>query len=1055
MKKRSIIKSQFTIWLFFFFALFSQILSAQNVKEIVVTGIVIDSNGDPLIGANVMVLGSKSGTMTDVSGKFKLNSNNNATLKVSYIGFETAVININNKTSLKIVLKQNTQTVDEVVVIGYGTQRKKDLTGSVAQADMSDLIKAPVATLSDALAGRLAGVVISSNDGQPGQEANIVIRGAGSLTSSTAPLYVVDGFPIDGFNIASLSMENIENVNVLKDASSIAIYGAKGANGVIVITTKKGFVGAPKISFSLKQGYQTMGKFYEMMNPYEYVKFQNEVNPTYMQASFLKGRTLDFYKDIKGVDWAREILSKNPNNGIYDVSLSGGTDKTKFYAAASLFNQVGIIDNSGASGYRLNFSLDQYFNSKTKIGISINLSQNNSNGSLLATMGGSTTRAYTLYRTLAFKPIDQNVSSDFINQVLEQNATSNQNYYLNPVIGNRNEKNLSRNTGTSINSYLEYKPIQDLILRISGSLRNGGTRSTTFNNALTYSGFPTNGNVTGINGSINNSLYDSWSTENTLTYNKTISKDHFLNAMVGGSYQENSNFNFGQRSIQILDESSGIYGLGSGTPTQSTSGGSGNKSMSFFGRVNYTLFSNYLFTFTYRADGSSKFAPENRWGYFPSGAFAWKLGEEKFIKKIESISNLKLRTSYGLIGNSNVGDYDYISQMSTSSGNAYAFNNVITLGANVNSLGNYNLRWEKTKEFDVGFDLGLFKNRIEFIADYYDKRTTDLLLYAQIPTSSGYDNVRLNIGAMQNSGFEFTLKTVNVKNKNFQWISNFNISFNQNKVLGLSDNQTQRFDGSGLGGKEASVSLYITKVGMPAGMFTGLIFDGIYQYSDFNETAKGVYVLKPELPTNGNPRYGANRVQPGSIKYKDLNNDGTITDADMAVLGSPRPIHTGGFTNSFSYNSTFGRISLDVFMQWCYGNKIFNANKLYFEGVDWGSNQFASYVNRWSPTNPSNTMQSGTGYTLTSRLSSQDLEDGSFLRVKTLSIGYDFPEKMMKRLKISNLNINFAAQNLFTFTNYSGLDPEVSRNNSALTGGMDFSAYPMAKIYTLGLRLTL
>jgi TonB-linked SusC/RagA family outer membrane protein len=553
---------------------------------------------------------------------------------------------------------------------------------------------------------------------------------------------------------------------------------------------------------------------------------------------------------------------------------------------------------------------------------------------------------------------------------------------------------------------------------------------------------------TGPYGSVTNVENNNYLNENTLNYRKAF-KRHQLDILGGITLQEQDQTTNGFTSGTLPNESLGISGLDEGTPSGVRSSISNNTLLSFLGRVNYNYNSTYYFTATYRADGSSKFAPANHWSYFPSGAVSWRITNEKFMKELPVISDAKLRASYGITGNNRVSDFPYLSTITLPTGNNYSFAGSYVSGASLASLGNKDLKWETTAQTDIGTDIELLRGRVALTVDYYDKRTSNLLLNAALPGSTGYISAFANIGKVKNSGWEFSLNTVNMKTGGFIWSSSFNISFNKSKVLELVDGQESLLSSvpwskNGYG----SAPAYIAKIGQPVSLMYGYVFDGLYQYSDFVKTAAGTYVLRDAVPNNGSAR---SAIQPGYIKYKDLNGDGVLDSKDQTIIGNPNPIHTGGFSNNFSYKG----FDLNVFFQWSYGNQIMNANRYTFEGeLAINRNQFASYANRWTPENQNMLIPAvrGNGPLV---YSSRVIEDGSYLRLKTAQLGYSLPNRLIKKMSIKSFRIYVSGQNLITWTGYSGLDPEVSAYNSALTPGFDYSAYPRARTITLGLNMTL
>src|SRR5690606_19697724 len=532
-----------------------------------------------------------------------------------------------------------------------------------------------------------------------------------------------------------------------------------------------------------------------------------------------------------------------------------------------------------------------------------------------------------------------------------------------------------------------------------------------------------------------------------LTYKMNINKDHRFVFLGGLSFQSAKSELFGYAVQQLPNENLGMYGLDEGIPYLSEASGGEYGLVSYFGRADYNYKSKYLFTATFRADGSSKFFPGNKWGYFPSAAFAWNMIEEDFLKYNSVISASKLRASFGVTGNNRIGNYEYYSNLALPISSSYSFNNSTPMqGIVISKMGNPDLKWESTEQLDLGYDIGLFKNRLEMTVDFYRKTTRDLLLNAEMPTATGYSRSYKNIGSIRNAGFEFSLYSVNIQKKDFNWSSSFNISFNRNKILELTRNQESMFSNMTVG--QNTAQLYVSRIGYPAGMFYGYIFDGIYQEEDFDNPSPGTYNLKTNIPDNGDQR---STIQPGQIKYKDITADGTINSGDMTVIGRGQPLHIGGFINDFNYKG----FNLSVFLQWSYGNEIFNANRMIFEGNYinmYNVNQYDSYNNRWTPENRSNEYFKVGGQGPAGYMSTRVLEDGSYLRLKTVSLSYSLPQEWIRSVYLNNLTVHASAQNLLTFTNYTGMDPETSVRHTVLTPGYDYSAYPQARTITFGIR---
>ncbi len=1018
------------------------------------SGVVYDNNGQGIIGVVVMVKDTKTATVTDVNGNFAFEvPQDSKELVFSVLGYKTEVVEIGQQAKFEIHLKEDIINIDEVVVIGYGTAKKDDYTGSVATVKVNDLVKAPVGSLTEALAGRMAGVSISSTDGQPGQSANVVIRGASSMTQSIAPLYVVDGIPIEDFDPSSISSEDIESLSVLKDASAIAIYGARAANGVVVIKSKQGKSGKAIIDFSAKIGLAQQTKSIEMMNTYEYVKYLSEFDiDRANRLYFNNGMTLEDYRNVESIDWQKEVRKQNPLTQMYDLSVYGGTKGTQYRISGSYYDQDGIIQNSGSSSLRARGNFRQQLFKDLTLTADITYSHNKNHGQLVSSSGtNTTTLTNLLYRVWGYRPYSPNGNLE--EEFIDDGLFDNNEFRINPVLSNSNEYRHKTRDDLRASLNLRYK-LKDFTFLVTGAVNSRSEATETFNNSKTIEGSPYNTrNTKGQWGTVGNFDRIILTNENTVSYNKKIYR-HSIDALAGLSFESGTAKSTSWTAINVPNEELGIAGISMGTPFSNSYSLGDYTMMSAFGRINYSFDSRYLFTATIRGDASSKFAPGHRWGLFPSGAFAWNIANEKFLKNVRWISNLKLRASYGLTGNNRIGNYDYIALMHTGISNYYSFGGQQPLyGVGLNKLSNPNLRWESTRQLDLGLEAAFFENRVKLEVDYYDKRTYDLLLNAQIPANSGYSYAMQNVGKIQNSGWEISLETINVSTTSFTWSSQFNISFNRNKVLQLNNDSQVRTDFPRFQTNYNSWPLYITEVGKPIGMFYALVWDGVYQYEDFIERSEGVYVLKTGVPDNG-----SGNVAPGDIKYKDINGDGTVNAHDSVVIGNPNPIHTGGFNNNFVYETKkAGVFSLNIFLQWSYGNDIFNANRLLFEGNGLGAaglNQYATYADRWTPENPSNTMFRTKGAGPQGYISDRTLEDGSYLRLKTLEFSYGFPTRLMRRAKVlRSVTINAAVQNLFTLTGYTGLDPEVSTLNNVLTPGFDFCAYPRAVVYTLGCRV--
>ena len=1025
---------------------------AQDTNPLkTITGQVLDSaTGQPLQGVVVNLSRLSSARATNEKGLYQVRARPKDTLVFSHIGYNTVKVLVLDQVRIDVQLNKREQELDDVVVIAYGKVRRSDLTGSVSRVNMEDVQKAPVPNIADALAGRVAGMQVASDDGQPGAESNIVIRGGNSITQSNAPLYVVDGFPMDDFSMASLNPDDVESINVLKDASATAIYGSRGANGVIIIETKKGKAGKPQVSYSAYYALQRQTKQVSVMSPYEFVKYQLEFEPEEATEMYLtrSNRTLEDYRQVAGIDWQRALFRTAPMHN-HNISVRGGTGNTKVAFSGNLINQDGVVISSGFRRYQGRLNVEQDINRKLKLDVKLNYSNDRNYGQINSEQASSNNSyaTYVMYRIWGYRPLSTNANlEDLLFDDDEEGSASL--LVMNPIISTNNEFRQQTRTYFTANLGIDYKLPWDLTLNVRGGYSPRVTRNEYFNNSKTYRGYPSANNSKEVNGGFSESTLAYWINENTLTYDKKLGKQHTLNALLGWTVQGRNTDLYAFEAIRVPDEQLGMRALEMGTPSDITSSASYSTMVSYLGRVNYGYKSKYLLTASFRTDGSSRFTPVHRWGYFPSVAAAWNMGREPFFKGLGFINDSKLRTSWGATGNNGIGDFAAYTTAILS--DRYG----IGTGAStpdyalvISNFGNKDLKWETTYQFDIGYELSLFKRRLNIEADYYHKQTKDLLLNANVPYSTGYTRIYKNIGSIQNQGFELTFNSINVSKKDFKWNSTFNISFNQNKILSLTDDEKIMFSNVAFTSSWNGANLYVAEVGKPVASFYGLIWDGVYTVDDFDLTSNGTYILKPGMTTNGGAR---NTIQPGDIKYKDVNGDLVIDAKDKVVMGRALPKHFGGLNNNFVYKN----LSLNVFVQWNYGNQIMNANRLVFEGNPTnrgGLNQFASYEDRWSFDNQDSRNFRVRGGGPIGYYSTKDLEDGSFIRLKTIQLNYSLPKKWIR--KFSGIDLNISAQNLYTWTKYSGMDPEVSTRNSILTPGFDYSAYARNLTLSLGAKV--
>ena len=1021
-----------------------------------ISGTVHDDKKESLPGVTVTIKGTKEGVVTDFTGQFKIKATPKDQLVFSYMGYETATVTVGERTSINVTLRSSTSNLDEIVVIGYGTVKRKDLTGAVGSVSMKDINKTPVRSFDEALAGRVAGVQVTSGDGRPGSGTNIVIRGNNSVTQANSPLYVVDGFLIEDPNNNVINPADIESIDILKDASATAIYGARGANGVVVIQTKRGKEGKPVFDFSSSIGVQDISKKMDMMSTYDFIKYQLEFNPALVTAPSKSptqiyltdpGRTLESYRNEPSIPW-QDLVTRTALFKTNNLSISGGSKKIRYSVSGSATDQDGIFLNSNYTRYQGRANFDYKVTDKLKIGMNANYSHLKQSGldptqSAGATGSGTTNLMVSVWGSRPYTPNSENPEDIF----QDPNVNPTTDYRVNPIFNLENTYNVTTTTNTSVNGYLDYFLTKELKLRSTYGIIESRSEKDEFYNTKTAYGRP--GNANGVNGKMMNNNYSNWLNENTLTWDKKYGQNHII-TLGGFTAQHQRTWSYGRAVNQLPHEELMFDGFDEGVQLRVDPTDSDWTMASFLGRVNYDFASKYFITASMRADGSSKFPSQNHWGYFPSGALSWKFSAENFIKGFKALSDGKLRTSYGQTGNNRVGDFDYLTKYYDPSNplNAtYSFNNVYVNGLAGISLGNSQLKWETTEQIDAGIDLGFFNQRVTFSADVYKKTTKDLLIKANIPLSTGYATAFKNIGSVENKGLELTMTTRNIVTKDFSWTSSANISFNRNKLLALAEGQTNLQSTIAWDNSFSGASAYIANIGQPIGQMYGFEWAGTYKYEDFNKQANGTYVLKPGIANNGNAG-----VQPGDIKYVDRNGDGTITTADYTVIGNGNPLNTGGFTNNFTYKN----FDLNIFFQWSYGNDIMNANSLLFEGnakAQEGFNQFATYADRWTPENPNSDIFRTKGYQ-GGGYSSMIVEDGSFLRLKNIAIGYNFDKKFVEKMHLRSLRFSLSGSNIYTWTKYTGSDPEVNTYSSALTPGFDFSSYPRARTIFFATNIT-
>lgn len=1041
------------------FLLVCAVALESYAQTVVLKGRVFDEKGEPLIAMTIYQSDDKSvGATTDVDGNYSVTVVPGKTLVFSYLGYEDNVIQVpqgKGTVNLDVVMKSQAEALEaaEVVSVGYGTVAKRDLTGSVTKVEMTDILTSSAVSFDQALEGKVAGVVSTTSDGALGTEANIVIRGNNSLTQSSAPLYVIDGFLSESSMATALNSNDIESIDILKDASATAIYGARGANGVIVITTKQGLEGKPTVTFDAKWTGNMLANKVKLLQGTDFVEYVSDVYEEFgLTNKYLEdGHTIADYANRQSIDWQDQIY-RNSLTQQYDISLSGGNKAsgTRYRASFSALDQDGIIVKSNFQRYQGKLNLNQKIGKNLEFKLLANYTHTVTNGTTpTSAQAASSATGWLIFNVWGYRPMTPIGSSENLEDDLTDYDAANANdYRFNPAKTVRNEYKKKSVDYLNANAGLTWNITPDLKLQINGGYVLNQTRQEEFYNSQTYTGYVNSPSGKGINGGIYWTRMMSWLNENTLTYTKHLKRVHHINAMAGLTFQGETRDYKGTAATQMTTEALGLNGLHTGNYQTVTPWQYDWRMMSGFARINYNYKYKYYLTASFRADGSSKFPKSNRWGFFPSAGLSYNFNREDALKNSTWLKNGKLRLSWGLTGNNRTTTpYDFYAQITTLPGNQNSYDYVFTgnqiAGYFPNNMQNENLKWETTEQWNVGLDFTFFdKERIKLTVDLYLKNTRDLLLQATIPASSGYTSAMLNIGSMRNKGLEITLQTNNILKRHFSWSTNFNIAFNSNTVTALTNNQLSLFSGVSWEQKFNSQNPYITQVGKPSGMMYGYIYDGTYKYDEFENATS----LKDGIPYMGN----RDDVRPGDPKYRDINGDGIVNENDRTVIGCGQPIHTGGFGNNFRIYD----FDLSIFFSWSYGNDVLNANRLIFEnGRYTNTNQFATMKNHFSSANPESDIPR-IGANNLFVYSSRVVEDGSFLRLKNVSLGYNFPKKVLRVLHLQTLRLYVSADNLLTFTKYSGPDPEVSTRNSVLTPGFDWSAYPRARCVTGGLSIT-
>lgn len=1050
---------------------------SMMAQKVPVSGTVSDQTG-PVIGASVIEKGTTNGTMTDNDGHFTLTVSKGAVIEISSIGYKTQEITVGAQTNFTVTLSEDNEFLDEVVVVGYGSMKKSDLAGASVSMKESDLKGSIISSLDQSLQGRAAGVTAVTTSGAPGSSSSIRVRGQATINANAEPLYVIDGVIVQGGGntgadfglgdalgngkvstispLSTINPADIVSMEILKDASATAIYGAQGANGVVLITTKHGKSGEAKFSYDGMVAMSRQAVRLNMMNLREYAQYYNEMieegdiyetNPYYATPSLLG----------KGTNWQDEIF-RTAWQHQHQLSAQGGSDKVQYYVSGSYMDQQGTIIGSNFNRFSVRTNLDAQLKKWLKLGVNATYAITNDNLKLADSNQGLIYYSLTTIPDIPVYDVNGNYSS-----TIREGYTS-----PNPVALAMMDEILLKRKKLSGNIYAELTPIKHITWRTELGFDMGESDANRYKPMIDLGGWVRSQNSISYQ---KNSNYF-WQLKNYLTYANQWGK-HSVTAMVGQECWESRwNYLSGSNTDLPSDE---VHNVALATGTPSISSGFGSSSMaSFFTRETYNYGDRYLGTYTYRYDGSSNFGPKNRWAGFHSVALAWRFSNEKFFEPVKKvIDNGKLRLGWGQTGNSSIGSYAWgaaITRMPSALG----------MGFRPSNIPNTSIRWESQEQYNVGLDLGFFNGRLNLTVDAYYKKSDDMLMSMQLPSymgtqgngSSKLQAPKGNYGSIENKGLEITLDAHPVQLKNFSWDSNFQISFNKNKLLSLSDTENATLVGYGQWGDVVCVS----EIGKPLYNFYGYKVEGVYKdLDDIQNSAKPA-----KYPSDGVFSRG-NTVWVGDIKYKDVDENGIIDERDRTDIGSPLPKFTFGWTNTFRYKN----LDLSIFLNGSYGNKVMNYNSLTLTHMNstW-TNQLQSVVSkraRLEPIDPTivyadgskwfdhidnvRVKNPGTKIPHTSindpndndRISDRYVEDGSFLRIKNITLGYTFPKALLNKAKIENLRVYVNIQNLYTFTKYTGYDPEVgasTQDSTGLTYGLDNGRYPSPAMYSFGLNIT-
>ena len=1028
---------------------FAEVLQERTVTGVVTSG----TDGEALIGVSVQVKERPQvGTITDFEGRYSLQARSNETIVFSYIGFKSQEVKA-SKTVVNVELEEDSEILDEVVVVGYGTMKRSDLTGSVVSVGEDEIKQSIVTSLDQALQSKAAGVSVTQNSGTPGGGISVSIRGINSLNGNE-PLYVIDGVAISGNNdsnssvLSSINPSDVVSMEILKDASATAIYGSRASNGVVLITTKQGQAGKTRITYEGYYGLQQLPKKLGVMNLREYAEYQN------LRAEVIGFGERAEFADIsllgEGTDWQGEIF-QNASMHNHQLNISGGNDNVKYSLSAGYLQQEGIAIGSDFERFSARVNMDNKITKWLSTGLRASVAQTTQNNTIDS---GNIIR--TAIEQLPDTPA-RNPDGSWGAQAENMYGT----YFSNPVAEALMRENYNRGLQMYVDFFADVTLWKGLVFRAEYAGNYYYSNSYTYTPSYDYGHYVQSS--TGSRGANNGS---NWTLKTYLTYNGTFGK-HNVSVMAGHEAQENSYETLYASRDNYLFNTIHELNMGDSSTAKNSSGRGSSAIESYYGRLNYGYDDRYLATFTVRGDGSSSFGPANRWGVFPSMALAWKINNEKFLKNVKWLNNLKLRLGWGLVGNQSASSYAYGVTMASAA-------SIWGTGFYAGNYPNDKLKWEETKAWNAGIDLNLFDNRVEFIFDTYLKNTDNLLMQASLPSyvTGIINSPWVNAGAMENKGAEFTLNTVNISKKDFTWRTGITISFNKNKITKLYT------ETAGLSGTiDGAQTLTYSTVGQPVGQYYGYKVIGMFkEESDFYQRdADGNFLLDKNgnrlpvaLPEN--QHIAKDEVWVGDYIFEDLNGDGVIDEQDRTYLGNPEPKFSYGFNNTFTYKG----FDMNIFINGVYGNKLVNLFRQDFTNPMRNSNLLKevtgiAHVELIDPAQPEeiwnvhvSNPESATVQRLNTadgndnnRMSSRFVEDGSYLRIKNISLGYTFPQKWTRKWHIENLRVYMNIQNAFTFTKYKGYDPEVGAYNyNVLLRGVDYARYPSQRIYTVGLNLS-